>query len=297
MSGVFWPIFTFGVLVVFLLGIIYRLQKIARLPVHLRWELAPVLHSRRSQFLYMAKEIFFLRGIWHHNRSLWPFSFAFHTGIYLTFAMSCFSLVSGLLMIWDIKINFIQTIVLILAFPAYLLGILGTLGLIVKRILDSNLRPFSATATYFNLLFLALVFISGGYALSGGYDFNVIHNTLNIAGYPLRPSFNYELAYFVKSLITLDTNLAISLWVSLYLIISILFLLYLPFSSMSHFAIKYFLYHAVRWNDKPQDKEMAGAVDGLLSQRVSWSAPHIQSGGRDNWADIVKAETDDQKKP
>jgi nitrate reductase gamma subunit len=285
-SGIFWPVFTFGVLIVSLIATIYRLQKIVRLPVHLRWELAPVQHSRRSQLLYMAKEIFFLRGIWQHNRLLWPFSFALHTGIYLIIPMFCFSLVNGLLMIWDIQISFIQTFVLILAFPGYLLGTLGTLGLIVKRVLDSNLRPFSTTTTYFNLLFLALVFISGGYALGG-------LNRLN-GGY--FPGFDFEMAYFLNSVITLDTGLALSLWSSIHLIILLLFILYLPFSSMSHFVVKYFLYHAVRWNDKPQDKKMASEVSGLLAQRVSWSAPHVISGVRQNWADIVGAKTNDKKK-
>ena len=103
MSGIVWHILAFGVIGMFLIVIIYRTLAITRLPVHLRWELAPIPHEKgkgryggsyleeyewwnkpqhRSHIApigYMMIEIFLLRGIWRHNRSLWPLSFAFHT--------------------------------------------------------------------------------------------------------------------------------------------------------------------------------------------------------------------------
>ncbi len=109
MSGIIWTIAVFGVAAIFIGVSIYRIVAIARLPVHLRWELAPVPaekaksahggshledfeHWRRPrrralgfQAGYMAREILLLRGVWRHNRGLWPLSFALHAGIYLLF--------------------------------------------------------------------------------------------------------------------------------------------------------------------------------------------------------------------
>ena len=111
MSGIVWHIFTFGAIGIFLIVITYRTLAIIRLPVHLRWELAPIPHekgkgryggsyleeyewwnkpqhrSRIAPIIYMAKEIFLLRGVWKHNRALWPFTFSLHMGIYLIVGM------------------------------------------------------------------------------------------------------------------------------------------------------------------------------------------------------------------
>ena len=119
MSGIVWHIFAFGVICIFLLVVTYRTLAIVRLPVHLRWELAPIPHekgkgryggsyleeyewwnkpqrrSRIAPIIYMAKEIFLLRGIWENNRALWPLTFAFHIGIYLIVVMLFLSLLNA----------------------------------------------------------------------------------------------------------------------------------------------------------------------------------------------------------
>ncbi len=84
MSGITWHIFTYGAIGICLIVAAYRVIKIMRLPVHLRWELAPVPHEKgknryggsyleefdwwKKSFkkdhiapvIYMAKEIFLL---------------------------------------------------------------------------------------------------------------------------------------------------------------------------------------------------------------------------------------------
>ncbi len=304
MSGIVWHVCAFGVIGIFLAVTVYRTVAIARLPVHLRWELAPIPHekgkgkyggsyleeyewwtktprrSRIAPLVYMVVEIFLLRGIWKRNRPLWPLTFAFHAGIYLVTAMLLFSLVSAILIVAGASpsvINVFQEIASVLAVAGYLMGGVGAIALLFKRALDANLRPFNTTTKYFNLALLGAVFISGAYAWFSLGDFAA------------------EMSLFIRGLITLDSGLTVAFALSVHVIISLLFLLYLPWTDMIHFVAKYFTYHEVRWNDAPQDEKMKKELRGLLAQPVSWSAAHIKADGKKNWVDLTKKKTSDEE--
>jgi nitrate reductase gamma subunit len=296
MSGIFWHIGVFGVLAVFLTATIYRAIAIARLPVHLRWELAPIPHEKdkmkwggsyledyewwkkkpKTSWLaplrYMMVEIFLLRAIWKHNRKLWPLTFAFHTGIYLVFAMLLLSILNAILIITGVPasvLNVFLAITSVVALAGYLLGGLGAISLILKRALDSNLRAFNSTAKYFNLIFLAAVFASGAYSW-----FSL-------------PDFALSMSQFIKGLVTLDTALTVVFPLSLHIILASLFFLYLPWTDMIHFVAKYFTYHEIKWNDAPKDARMERELEDLLAQPVSWSAEHIKADGKKSWAELT----------
>jgi nitrate reductase gamma subunit len=304
MSGVGWHIFAFGAVVIFLVVIVYRTIAISRLPVHLRWELAPIPHEkgkgryggsyleegewwlkrrRRSlvaPVLYMGVEILLLRSIWRHNRALWPLSYAFHAGIYLIVFMLIFSLVSALLTITGAPpavIDVFLAIASVLAVAGYIIGAIGAIGLILKRALDTNLRPFNTFLRYFNLAFLAALFITGAYAWFAS------------------PDFAAETSLFIKGLVTLDTGVTLSFPLSMHVIISLIFIIYLPLTDMIHFVAKYFTYHAVRWNDEPKNEKMVAELNALLDQSVSWSAVHVRADGRKNWAELTADKTDNEK--
>jgi nitrate reductase gamma subunit len=303
MSGIVWHIFAFGVIGVFLIVIIYRTLEVSRLPVHLRWELAPIPHekgkgryggsyleeyewwnkpqhrSHIAPMIYMAKEIFLLRGIWEHNRALWPLTFAFHMGIYLIVGMLFLSVANAAFIIAAVPLSVLNVslgIASVFALVGYLLGGLGTIGLLLKRALDPNLRPFNTLSTYLNLLFLGAVFISGGYAWLHSGD------------------FASDMSLFIKRLITFDASVTVAFPLSLHLVISLLFILYLPLTDMIHFIAKYFTYHAIRWDDAPQDKKMEQELRGLLAQPVTWSAPHVKADGNKNWLDITTKKMNDE---
>lgn len=305
MSGIGWHIFAFGAIAIFLIVIVYRTIAISRLPVHLRWELAPIPHEkgkaryggsyleeyewwqkqRRRSFmapvLYMAAEILLLRGIWKHNRALWPLSFAFHIGIYLVALMLIFSLVSALLIITEVPsgvADVFLAITSVLAAAGYLLGGLGAVGLILKRALDTNLRSFNTVSKYFNLVFLAALFITGAYAWIASAD------------------FASSMSLFIKGLVTLDGGVTLTLSLSLHIIILLLFLIYLPLTDMIHFVAKYFTYHEIRWNDEPKNEKMIEELNGLLDQPVSWSASHVKADGKKNWVDLTVKKMDDDEK-
>jgi nitrate reductase gamma subunit len=294
-----WHIFTFGVIVIFLIVVTYRTLAIRRLPVHLRWELAPIPHekgkgryggsyleeyewwnksrhkSHIASLIYMVKEIFLLRGVWEHNRALWPYTFSLHMGIYLIVGLLFIQVVNALLIMTELPL-YIQVFTLgiatVFALGGYLLGSVGALSLLLKRVLDPNLRSFNTISTYCNLLFLGAVFISGGYAwfCSG--------------------NFTSDMSLFIKRLITFDTDVTVAFPLSVHLVILLLFILYLPLTDMIHFIAKYFTYHAIRWDDAPQDKKMEQDLRGLLAQPVTWSAPHVKADGKKSWVDITTKE-------
>jgi nitrate reductase gamma subunit len=225
-------------------------------------------------------EIFLLRGVWRHNRPLWPLSFAFHMGIYLITGMLFLSLLNGVFIIAEVPLDVLNVflgIASVFALAGYLLGSLGVIGLILKRVFDSNLRPFNTITKYFNLVFLGAVFVSGAYAWFSS------------------PDFASEMGLFIKGLITLSASLTLNFSLALHVVISLLFVLYLPWTDMIHFVAKYFTYHEIRWDDAPQDEKMERELRSLLAQPVSWSAAHVKADGKKSWADVTTRKTSDDK--
>ena len=280
MSGIVWSIVVFGAIGIFVIVSVYRIIALARLPVHLRWELAPVpRHSMAARGGYMAKEILLLRGVWRHNHGLWPFSFAMHVGIYLFFLVVWLVIIDAGLLLWGAPAagrGVYEGIVSWLALAGYVLGGLGALSLIAKRALDADLRPFSSASSYFNLALLAAVFISGAY------------------GWLTGRAFIPDLGMFTRGLVTPAGAAAPSPVIAMHVALSLVFLIYLPLSNMFHFAAKFFTYHEVRWDDRPVDEKMGKELQELLSQPVSWSAPHVGQGK--NWAEIASGKKGDDEK-
>ncbi len=306
MSGTAWHIFAFAAMGVSSLMIAYRTWAIVRLPLHLRWELAPIPHekgkaryggsyleehewwtkprhrSHVSPMIYMAKEILLLRGVWQHNRGLWPLALSLHMGIYLTAGMlllllanAAFSLGPSPPQILDSSLR----VASVFAVGGYLLGGIGSIGLVFKRAVDSSLRPFSTISRYSNLLFLGAVFVSGGYAwIESG-------------------STMPAMSLFVKGLITLDSGVTVAFPLSLHIVVSLLFVLYLPTTDMIHFVVKFFTFHQIRWNDEPREQRMERELSVLLAQPVAWSAPHVGADGEKDWTDVVSARMSDEEEP
>jgi len=290
-------IFAYVAVAVFAVGFVWRVLHIKKMPVHLRWELAPVPHEKSrasyggsyleefewwtkpreksllNEGFYMFQEIVFLRGVWENNRPLWIWSFPFHFGLYLLTSMVV------CLVLATLGVTTLGPVAQLLGGVGYALGTVGTLGLLAKRIFDPKLKPFAAPASYFNLALLAGVFVSGGAAVLAG-DFLV------------------SMTSFIGAFFSADTGIALGTPASVHIAMGMLFLIYLPFSYMMHFVAKYFMYHEVRWNDEPirENPAMAEEVQALLGQTVTWSAPHLGADGKKNWVDIATADVSEEGK-
>jgi len=66
-------------------------------------------------------------------------------------------------------------------------------------------------------------------------------------------------------------------------------LAYIPTTHMSHFFMKYFLYHDIRWGDEPNinSPETDKKIGVVLNYPVTWSAPHIAGHGKETWAEVA----------
>ncbi len=280
---------------VFIIAILARAVRIARMPVHLRWELYPVPHERGrahyggsileeldwwtkpkhkdhlGDFKVMILEIFLLKGVWEHNRKLWFGSFPLHFGLYLLIGCEALALLTGILNLLDVEVSFILPVITVIVWIGCLHGVIGSVIMLLMRIFDSGLSRFSTPSHYFNLLMLGAVYVTGILWLSGDQSF-----VANLTG-------------FYAGLISPSVMPALPVIAYWHIGFSLFFLFYLPFTHMTHFFTKYFTYHSVRWEDetnRPGDP-LQKKLDPQLAQIVTWSAPHVGADGRKNWVDIV----------
>jgi nitrate reductase gamma subunit len=283
----------------FLVGVGRRAIRYARTPMHLRWELYPVPHEAGKDGSYfeeldwwekprhtslvgelkvMLPEMLLLVGLWRHNRKLWFVSFPFHAGIYLTILFLLLLLGGGIAQAAGAPVTADSSAAALYYFTTVVgaVGIvsagLGALGLLVMRLSELGLRLYAVPADYFNLGFILAMAAIG---LVSWLTFD--------------QSFTHARAY-AEGLATFgqpaDTNGAI---VAQSLLLS-LFLVYLPFTHMTHFVGKFFTYHMVLWDDTPnlRGSSYERLIAGLLQRPVAWSAPHVQQGK--SWAEVATAE-------
>jgi nitrate reductase gamma subunit len=183
------------------------------------------------------------------------------------------------LVLTSLGVTFLGPVAQWLGGVGYVFGAVGALGLLAKRYYDPKLKPFAAPASYFNLVFLGAVFVSGVIALSAG-------------------DFLTHMTSFVGAFFTANTSVALGTSASVHIAVSMLFLTYLPFTYMMHFVAKYFMYHEVRWNDEPirENPQMQEEVKTLLGQPVTWAALHLGADGKKNWVDIATADVNEEAK-
>jgi nitrate reductase gamma subunit len=292
---------TYLALVVFVLASLKRIVAYKRNPMHLRWELYPVAHegggkasyggsyleevewwnkpretSRLRELSVMIPEMVFLKAAWEHNRPLWNVSFPFHFGLYLTFGLVALLVVAAVGELAGLPadsglVGLVVTVATILGPIAFGLALVGAIGLLRRRLRDPNLRNYSAMEHYFNLaLFIAAL----GVAL---ITWAAVDR-------------NFEMARaFIAGLITFNLKEVESSLFLLQVILAVVTLAYIPFTHMSHFFMKYFLYHDIRWEDKPNvdAPEINEQLGEVLGYQPTWSAEHVAIPGKKTWAEIA----------
>jgi len=289
---------TYTCLIIFIAGLSWRIYKYASLPVHLRWELYPVAHEigkpyggsyledegwwRRPRKINLLgestvflREIIFFREYFRSNRRLWLFVYPFHLGLFLLVAWVVMLLIGAILALNGLTVSAISSnvwlqltfyLTLVSGIAAFILGVFGTAGLLLKRSFDEDLRNYTAPIDYFNLLGILLIFLTG-----------LLFWTLEDM------PFNAARG-FVQGLLSFKTAEAGPLMTA-NIVLSALFLAYMPFTRMVHYVAKYFTYHKVRWDDEPNTRgsKLEGKVKELLTRPENWSAPHIRPG--ETWSE------------
>ncbi len=291
---------------VFAIAVLVRIINCSKMPLHLRWELYPVAHEAKKahyggsyleesewwkkprevslwgELKVMIPEILFLLALREHNRKLWSRSFFFHFGLYLIISSTGIMILTGILsVVWPDSVIggfgvFLHYIKLIFGATGLFLAIIGALGLLHRRLTDPDLKNYSSASDIFNLIIFVVVF--GGVLTS----FLLVDRDLS------------RTQLFISNLVSGNLSPISGSGVEVVLLgISVVFMSlllgYIPLTHMSHFIGKYFAYHAVRWNDSPNlpgGKEEK-TISRLLSQPISWAAPHIKGDGRKSWADAA----------
>ncbi|UCE66032.1 MAG: respiratory nitrate reductase subunit gamma [Candidatus Zixiibacteriota bacterium] len=295
----------------FVVAIVAKTIKIARMPIHLRWDLYPVPHekgrgayggsyfeeidwwTKPKNFSYlsevkeMGKEILFIQSLFHHNRPLWLFSFPFHFGMYCLIAHGVLLLTGSIIILGGIEISWLSKniipaavfhLTLISGKAGWLLSAFGAFGLLMSRLFNGKLRSSAVLSDYVNLLILLALFTVG-----------VVSSFTVDISYSIQRAFIADFIT-VKSAPALPGILTAQLW-----ILTIL-LIYFPFTHMTHFVGKYFTYHKIRWEDEPNvaGGKIEKAVSAALGYRINWSASHIKSGA--TWAEAATEETTEREK-
>ena len=288
---------------VFLLGNLYRVVKAMRMPVHLRWDLYPIPKGPRDRQRYggsyfeetewwtksketglggevafMLKEVFFLRGVFDNFRALWIWSLALHWGLYLYMAAAAVTVAVSAM---GAHLFFGRTPLLNAALVACLtsctLGAIGSLGLLATRTFNSRLKGFASHATIFNLSLLAAIFGTGLAAL---FDPN-----------------RGLLTALAEIVVGRHAAAAYSAAIDCHFALVAFFLVYFPFTHMTHMYMKYFTWHDVRWDDLPSRFDEGGpeALAKNLARHVSWQAPHIEGGPKQSWANVASSTGQQEK--
>lgn len=291
----FLSVFCYFCVAAFAVSVITRFVKLARLPQHLRWELYPVAHepgdkasyggsileepewwtkprqtSKIGELKVMVPEILFLAGVKEHNKSQWKLSFPFHFGLYLLIGATMLLVVGG---IFGARApgGFFGTLIPILAYAGFGLGLFGAIGLLTRRLNDEEYREYSLPVDFFNLTFFIVAFgVAVVAQLAGDSDF------LRMRG------------FFAG----LFTGSDYSLWFlqNVQVVLLALLMTYIPLTHMSHFFTKYFMYHDIRWSDEPLTAggKIERKVGRALELKPTWDAPHIRAGdGSRNWVEVA----------
>lgn len=310
-------IFSYFCAFIFLAAVACRIYRQLTLPVHLRWEIYPVRHeataklayggsymeevnwwnhkyksSCANELRYMIPEILFLRGLWKENRRLWWVSFPFHFGLYLMILTLILLLLHASFTLWGFSAfaaggaarMLMDGFIAVIGWCGLILGNIGSLGVLYKRLTDRELRNYSSFADYFNILFFFLFFL--------------VAFATSLLGDP----FLEGAKAYTLGLLTGGSSLnayvpARSVFGGLAIILASLLIAYIPLTHMSHMFMKYFLYHNVKWDDVPNGRgtQIESAVMRNLKFKPTWKAKHIGADGKKSWRDVASSVPKEKK--
>lgn len=287
-------------ILVFLSAVIVRVVRYVKNPIHLRWELYPVAHEGGERAAYggsyledvdwwnkpresslvnelkvMIPEILLLKAVWEHKRSLWYVTYPFHLGLYLIVIFIGFLGLGSIFQIAGANpesplLSAIHALTNLIGPIGFILTVCGAVGLLYKRMTDPDLSNYSSFEHYFNLI----LFIFAGVIAILTWLFT-------------DPTFDTARA-FIANLIRFKFVPVESALFLVQVLIVVCTIAYIPLTHMSHFFMKYFLYHDIRWGDEPNidSPKTAEKIGVVLNYPVTWSAPHVAGTGK-TWAEVA----------
>ncbi len=276
-----------------------KIVKFVKAPLHLRWDLYPVLHEENWRyggsyyesaewwtqerprnklrgFLHLLAHNFYLGDYFRSNRTYWMALYPWHLGFILIIGFHILCFCAAVAMLLGLSIGpeasglgfAAYYLIFVAGVMSFVLGAAGSIALLVKRLTDNDLRRYAAPLNFVNYVFFLMVFSSGLYA----WLFS-------------DPTFS-EYREFWKALVSLHTP-HVGAASAMHIMLFSLFLIYLPYTRSMHYISRFLAYFRVRWDDEPNRTggRIEQEIGELLKARVSWSAPHIGAGR--TWAELA----------
>lgn len=288
-------------LAVFTVVTAYKIHGIATMPRHLRWDLYPVPHQGPGGSKYqkvdfyqapkyvsllhelkeMSEEILFIKRAFLHNRKLWYGSYLLHLGFYIGTVWLVCLVIGAAMLLAGFNVGttpgftgLVYYATILTGIGSLTLGLAGTIWLYVMRVADEEMQSISDATSYINLGLMFLMFSTGfaSWLLADPTFGGLREQIAGVLSFTSRPLADSLIAWQI-------------FWFCM-------FLIYLPFSRMMHFAAKYFFYHNIMWDDEPlkAGSDMEKDITGYLGYNVEWSARHIKANG--NWVEQVSSRPD-----
>ena len=294
--SLFVYLITYAGIVIFCAAVLKRIISYINNPIHVRWELYPVPHegggkaeyggsylentewwknpretSKINELKVMTAEILGLKAVYEHNRPLWFVTYPFHIGLYFTVMFLVFLFIGCVAGLMGMEALAVMAIVKFTGPLGFILTICGAAGLLYRRLTDEKLKIYSSGEHYFNLILfivtmgaavLTWLFVDPSFVMAKTFIAGLISFKLTGISNPL---------FLIQILLIVAT------------------ITYIPFTHMSHFFMKYFLYHDIRWDDKPNidSPETNAKINVVLNYPVTWSAEHIAGHGKNTWAEVA----------
>lgn len=284
----------------FIIGMYTRKAvKYLKLPVHLRWELYPVMHEERYSYggsyfehmdwqskgrrknlfrgiIYLLRGYLFMGDYFKRNRSYWLALYPWHVGFILIIAFHILCFFGAVAMLLGLPISphappigeAFYYLILLTGVVSFVAGAIGSVGVFIKRVADEGLRLYASPQNFVTYVFCLAVFLSGLYAW-----------------YFVDPTLS-EYREFWKGLITFHPT-GVATAASVHIMLFDLFLIYLPFTRSMHYITRIFAFFLIRWDDEPNVRGSAleRKLLKLFDQKVSWAAPHVGAGR--TWKQVV----------
>lgn len=287
----------------------WKVRKYFKMPRNVRWEIYPIPHEKGRDYggsymeepefwakprersvirdiIEIAKKYLTMWGYFRRVRAYWFALYPWHLGFYLIVLFHGLALLGAILIqTTDLGISgdsanaggqTLYYLTIVVAVSSFILGTIGSIGMLVKRLADDELRDYASPQNYFNYIFFLAVFVSGlvVYAVADA----------TFTGY----------REFWVGLIT-GKGLYVEPAEYVHIMLFALFLIYLPFTRSTHYITMLLSYFKVRWSDAPhrggvEDDKKLGEV---LDWQASWAASHIQTG--QSWGEVVARGPEQEK--
>jgi nitrate reductase gamma subunit len=274
-----------------------KIVKYLRLPIHLRSEVYPIAPGERSHYesldgwsrprgrnllhrlWFLLSDYFLLKAYFARDRSYWIFLYPWHLGFILIIAFHICSFFGALASLFHVPVshgspsipgNLLFWLTLGTGAGSFTTGLFGSIGILIKRSVNKEMRDWTTPQNYFTYALLLAVFLSGFYSW-----------------YFTDPTFSLYRDFW-KGLITfepIDVEFAAALHILLFAVL----LIYLPFTRSLHYVTRIFAFLFIQWDDEPnlRGSRLEGKIREMLRLRVNWSGSHIRSGS--TWEEAASA--------